>query len=166
MVYLDQVQPARHDTTYRSPVLQLSASLNRAQCNLLFFTPTNQDRLGLAIPRTLLPATLRGRYPFRAPIPVGQGAYYRYIAQKPDKAALASRDAWTYDSSWLPSTGAVTGAIEITAYDAQHHLLSGRFELALTGVYDPRAQSRVLISRRCDLTLTGTFTNVPVTEED
>lgn len=166
VVYLDQAKPARHDTAYQSPVLHLSAKLSRGSYTIYLVTPTSQDEVGLTIPRALMPATLVGRYAFQAPIKPSQGAYYHYLAQKPDKPAPASRDAWAYDSSWLPSTGAVTGAVDITAYDAQHQLLSGRFQLALTGVYDPRALSTEYITRRCDLTLTGTFTNVPVAEED
>lgn len=163
VVYLDQATPARHDTAYQSPRLQLSAKLSRGSYTIFLVSPTSQDEVGLTIPRALMPATLVGRYPFQVP---SQGARYNYLAQKPDKPAPASRDAWAYDSSWLPSTGAVTGAVDITAYDAQHHLLSGRFQLALTGVYDPRALSTELITRRCNLTLTGTFTHVPVVDED
>lgn len=166
VVYLDQAKPARHDTAYQSPPLHLSAKLSRGSYTIYLVTPTSQDEVGLTIPRALMPATLIGRYPFQAPIKPSQGAYYHYLAQKPDKPAPASRDAWAYDSSWLPSTGAVTGAVDITAYDAPHHLLSGRFQLALTGVYDPRARSTEDITRRCDLTLTGTFTHVPVVDED
>ncbi|RZJ93146.1 MAG: hypothetical protein EOO60_05695 [Hymenobacter sp.] len=163
VVYLDQAQPARHDTVYQSAHLQLSAKLNQGRCVIFLVNPTSLDEVGFDIPRAQMPATLVGRYPFYVP---SQGARYSYLAQMPDKPAPASRDAWGYDSSWLPSTGAVSGAVDITAYDAQHHVLSGRFVLALTGVYDPRALSGQYKTRRCDLTLTGTFTNVPVTDGD
>lgn len=158
VVYLDQAKPARHDTVYQTSVLQLSARRSRGNYKIFLVNPTSKDEVGFSIPRAQMPI---GRYPFYVP---SQGTRYSYLAQKPDKPAPASTDAWAYDSSSLPSTGTVSGAVEITAYDDQHHVLSGRFLLALTNVNDPRALKS--ITRRCDLTLEGTFTNVPVTDED
>jgi hypothetical protein len=164
VVYLDQAKPARHDTVYQSPVLQLSAKRGREGYTIYLLTPNTMEEVGLNIPRAQMPANLVGSYPFRAPISRGQAAYYHYLATKTDKPNGGV--ATGYDSSWLPSTGAVTGAVNITAYDAKQHVLSGQFQLVLTGVYDPRALRTERITRRCDLTLEGTFTNVPVTDED
>ena len=101
-----------------------------------------------------------GSYAFRAPVNPGEAPSYGYRVNKSDDPS-GSR-AWSYESWWLPSTGAAAGAIDITAYDAKRHLLSGRFRLALTSTYDPRASSTEFSTRRCDLTLTGAFANVPV----
>jgi len=162
VTYLDQARPARHDTTYRSPALQVSGQLSATDCVILLRPASNQEALVLRIPRAQMPGDLAGSYRFRAPVNPGQVPSYHYQVNMPDKPA--GGNAWTYDSWWLPSTGAVTGAVTLTAYDAPHHLLSGQFQLALTGVYDPRARSTESPSRPCDLTLTGTFTNAPVTD--
>lgn len=162
VAYLDQARPAQHDTTYRSPALQVTSQLSSTECVISLRSASNQERLVFRVPRGQMPADLAGSYRFQAPINPGQAPSYSYGANKPDKPA--GGESWVYNSWWLPSTGAVTGAVTLTAYNAKQHVLSGQFQLALTGVYDPRALSTTFASRRCDLTLTGTFTNAPVAD--
>ncbi|GGG60139.1 hypothetical protein [Hymenobacter glacieicola] len=162
VVYLDQARPARHDTTYQSPILQVASRLSPTEFVLLLHSASRQERLVMSVPRAQMPADLVGSYRFQAPVNRGQAPFYAYGVDKSDRPG--GGESWLYDSWWLPSTGAVTGSLTLTAYNTQQHMLSGQFQLALTGVYDPRARSTDSPSRRCDLTLTGTFTNVPVTD--
>ncbi|MDO7846542.1 hypothetical protein Q5H92_09260 [Hymenobacter sp. M29] len=161
VVYLDQARPARHDTAYRTSALQVTGQLTATELVMSWRPASKQERLVLRIPRAQMPGDLAGTYRFQALINPGQAPSYSYFVNKMDKPD--GGESWVYDSWWLPSTGAVTGAVTLTAYDARQHVLSGQFQLALTGVYDPRARSTDR-SRPCDLTLAGTFANVPVTD--
>lgn len=162
VTYLDQASPARHDTAYQQPALQVEARLSPSSLGIFLQPTTKKESLSLNIPRAQMPGGFVGSYAFRAPVNPGQAPSFDYTVNKPDKPL--GGDSWAYMSWWLPSTGAAAGEVEITSYDAKRHLLGGRFRLALTSVHDPRALNSEFRPRRCDLTLTGTFANVPVTE--
>lgn len=162
VTYLDQASPARHDTAYQSPALQIKAELSPKSCAIYLQPATNKESLVLSIPRAQMSAGLIGSYAFRGPVNPSAAPSYGYRVNTSDDPSGSK--TWSYENWWLPSTGAVAGAVDLTAYDAKRHLLSGHFRLALTGTYDPRASSNEFSTRRCDLTLTGTFANVPVAD--
>lgn len=162
VVYLDQAKPARHDTTYQAPALQATAKLDAKSCVVFLQAATGKAGLAFGIPRAQLTPGFVGSYAFRAPINPSQGPNYRYWVNAANDPS--GSNSWVYESWWLTSTGAATGTLDITAYDTKRQLLSGRFKLALTGTYDPRASSTEFSTRRCDLTLAGTFANVLVAD--
>jgi hypothetical protein len=66
------------------------------------------------------------------------------------------RSSWVFGSLIHYPIGSLT----ITAYDAQRKLLSGRFTATMANTSDPMETDNAPISRRCDLSLSGTFTDL------
>lgn len=54
----------------------------------------------------------------------------------------------------------MVGKVVVTAYDSQRRLLTGSFEMALDGVYDPRESYPAPIPLLCNVKVMGKFENL------
>jgi hypothetical protein len=60
----------------------------------------------------------------------------------------------------------LTGSYQITAYDASHQLISGRYDLVIKEASDPYAPAEERFNpKKIDITISGTFKNVPVKKQ-
>lgn len=153
IVYQDNGQ--HRDTTFQAP--QLKGYVTQAAQSLAVGVEptTGTEGIGFTLDRTKLPATLTGTYTLKSLRDRTLDADVTYYYDLPE-----SRGGGTiiYPSSMQY----VTGSFAINSYDAKRQLLSGTYTATLTGASDPTAAYMTFPKRKCDITVTGTFTNMPL----
>lgn len=116
------------------------------------------EGLSFRVARAQLTAAMVGTYGYKTKLDRTPPTDFTYTVQPSDYVAAGSNTLWAYwDYQYVP-----TGAFTFTAYDAPRRLLSGRFAATWPNVHDPLAASTVYPPRWGDITLDGTFVNVPI----
>lgn len=153
IVYQDNGQ--HRDTTFQAKQLQGFVT-QTAQSLFVGVQPTTTtEGINFTLDRTKLPVALTGTYTLKTIRDRTLDADLTYYYDLPE-----SRGGGTilYPSSMQH----ITGNLTISSYDAKRQLLSGTYTATLTGASDPTVAYGTFPKRSCDITVTGTFTNVPV----
>ncbi|MBC5991789.1 hypothetical protein [Pontibacter cellulosilyticus] len=134
------------------------ASLDTERLVASFIIPSHigRDAIAFSINKPQVAAGYVGTYALKSlPDPATGAVDVRYSYRK---------DGNTY-SVYLSSSSTMEGHFTITAYDAKHKLISGNYEMKMRRAFDPKASEVSLENtRRCDITIQGTFTNVKITQ--
>jgi len=156
VTYLDATSPSRFDSIFKSPVLEPFVWQNANDFTVFVTRPPDHETLAFSFARAKLPANPVGTYRFKTVLNATPDVDFAYRIVY-DRRRPGSTSWWVYDGSSIP-----TGSFTITAYDAAHRLVSGRFEVNISDVSDPFALSNTSPNRRCRINFEGTFTNAPV----
>ncbi|TGD77812.1 hypothetical protein [Hymenobacter wooponensis] len=153
IIYQDNGQ--HRDTTFQAKQLEAYVTQSAQSLSVGVQPATTTEGINFALDRTKLPATLTGSYTLRTIGNRTLDADVNYYYDLPE-----SRGGGTviYPSSMQY----VTGSFAISSYDAKRQLLSGTYTATLTGASDPTVAYSTFPKRKCDITVTGTFTNVPL----
>ena len=154
VTYLDTASPSRLDSTFKSPVLKPFAWRRGTNFTIFLEPTTDRETVAFGLVRANLPANLVGTYTLKTKLDATKDADFSYRINTPNSPGYAS----LYDKTIYTPMGSLT----ITAYDATHQVVSGRFTVELTNVSDPFGPVYQSIKRRCNLALQGTFTNAPI----
>jgi hypothetical protein len=145
------------DTTFQAPQLKGFVTQTAEGLSVGTDLATGTEGIGFELNRLKLPATLTGTYTLKTLRDRTLEADVIYYYKLPE-----SRGGGTilYPSSMQH----VTGNLVISRYDAKRQLLSGTYTatLTLTGASDPTVAYGTFPKRSCDITVTGTFSNVPL----
>ncbi|MBJ6143943.1 hypothetical protein [Hymenobacter sp. BT559] len=155
VTYSDTASPSRLDSTFKAPVLKAFAQQNANYFTVFVQRPPNREAISFSFVRAKLPANLVGTYTFKTKQDDGPDVDFAYRIEITDRRGSSN---WVYDRLIYSPTGSLI----VTAYDAKHRLVSGRFEVNVPNASDPFALYSTDIPRRCNLSLQGTFTNAPV----
>ncbi|MBC6991926.1 hypothetical protein [Hymenobacter sp. BT491] len=153
IVYQDNGQ--HRDTTFQAPQLKGFVTQTAESLAVGVEPTTNTEGIGFELDRTKLSATLTGTYTLKTLRDRTLDADVSYYYDLPESLGGGTV---IYPSSMQH----VTGSFAISSYDAKRQLLSGTYTATLTGASDPHVAYSTFPKRRCDITVTGTFTNVPV----
>jgi hypothetical protein len=156
VTYLDATSPIQVDSTFKTPVLKAFVQQNANDFTVFVERPPNREIIAFSFTRAKLPANPVGTYRFKTVLDGTPDVDFAYRIVY-DKRRPGSTSWWVYDKSSIP-----TGSFTITAYDAAHRLVSGRFEVNISDASDPFALSNTYPNRRCSMSFEGTFTNAPV----
>lgn len=151
IVYQDNGQ--HRDTTFQAK--QLGAYITQTPQSLsVSVRPTaTTEGISFALDRTKLPATLAGTYTLKTLRDPALEADVSYFYALPESQGGGTV---IYPSSMQH----ITGSFVISSYDAKRQLLSGTYTATLTGASDPTVKYSTFPKRKCDITISGTFTNV------
>jgi hypothetical protein len=155
VTYSDTASPSRLDSTFKAPVLKAFAQQNANYFTVFVQRPPNREAISFSFVRAKLPANLVGTYTFKTKQDDAPDVDFAYRIEITDRRGSSN---WVYDRLIYSPTGSLI----VTAYDAKHRLVSGRFEVNVPNASDPFALYSTDIPRRCNLSLQGTFTNAPV----
>ncbi|TGE09481.1 hypothetical protein [Hymenobacter fodinae] len=157
IVYQDNGQ--HRDTTFQAPQLKGSVAQTAQSLSVGVGPTTGTEGMGFALDRAKLPATLTGTYTLKTLRDRTLDADVTYYYDLPE-----SRGGGTilYPSSMQH----VSGSFTISSYDAKRQLLSGTYTATLTESNDPTVAYSTFPKRKCDITITGTFANVPLKQVD
>lgn len=155
LTYLDTTGPSQLDSTFKSPVLKTFVRQNANYFTVFVQRPPEREAISFSFVRAKLPANLVGTYTFKTKQNDAPEVDVAYRIEIADRRGSSN---WVYDRLIYSPTGSFT----ITAYDAKHRLVSGRFEVNIPNASDPFALYSTYVPRRCNLSLQGTFSNAPV----
>lgn len=153
MVYHDNGQ--HRDTTFQASQVKGYVTQTAQGLSVGAEPIAGTEGIGFALNRTKLPATLTGTYTLKTLRDQTLDADVTYYYDLPE-----SRGGGTilYPSSMQH----VTGSLTISSYDAKRQLLSGTYTATLTGANDPTVAYSTFPKRKCDITVTGTFADMPL----
>lgn len=153
IVYQDNGQ--HRDTTFQAA--QSKAYVTQtAQSLVVGVNPaTSSESISFELSRPKLPAALTGTYTLQTLRDQTLDAASTYQYRQPESLGGGTI---IYPSSMQH----VTGNFVISGYDAKRQLLSGTYTATLTGASDPTVAYGTFPKRKCDITVSGTFTNIPV----
>ncbi|MBC6699901.1 hypothetical protein [Hymenobacter sp. BT190] len=153
IVYQDNGQ--RRDTTFQAAQLKAYVTQTAQSLSMGAEPITGTEGIGFEMERTKLPAALTGTYTLKTlrdrTLDAGVNYYY-------DQPESLGGGTIIYPSGMQH----VTGNLIISSYDAKRQLLSGSYTATLTGAKDPTVAYMTFPKRKCDIVVTGTFTNIPV----
>jgi|GEM_PF-4827308 len=155
LVYQNSATEMRAE--YENTSLNYAAEESGTQLRLSFFTnyPAGSDGISFQIPVSRLVPGRLGVYTLGSLPNPSTGA-----AQLDYRFAVSNTRTAIYQSG----TTRVEGSLEITAYNAAKKTISGTYTVRLPDVFDP-FDTAMIPARRCTFTITGTFANVPVTQQ-
>jgi hypothetical protein len=141
--------------SYTQQSMRLTGKLDATALLLGFNVPEGSDFIGFSIPVSALSASLPGSYRLQDP-------------QHSAGAVVETRYTYTILNAsgtfksrlFFSNANAMVGKVVITAYDSQRRLLTGSFEMAMDGVYDPRDSAPAPTPSLCNVKVTGTFENL------
>lgn len=151
IVYQDNGQ--RRDTTFQDAQLKGYATLTAQHLSVGAEPTTGTEGIGFELARTKLPAALTGTYTLKTLRDQTLDAAVSYYYDQPESLGGGTI---LYASSMQHMTGSFT----ISSYDAKRQLLSGTYTATLAGASDPTVAYMTFPKRQCNITVTGTFTNV------
>ncbi|QJX46643.1 hypothetical protein HMJ29_06705 [Hymenobacter taeanensis] len=147
------------DTTFQAQQLKAYVNQNAQSISMGIAPATGTEGIGFTLDRAKLPATLTGTYTLKTLRDRTLDADVSYYYDLPE-----SRGGGTliYPSSMQH----VTGSFIISSYDVKRQLLSGTYTATLTGASDPTVAYGTYPKRKCNITVTGTYVNVPLKQVD
>jgi hypothetical protein len=153
IVYEDNGQ--HRDTTFQAPQLKGYVTQSAQSLAVGVGPTTGTEGIGFVLDRAKLPATLTGTYTLKTLRDRTLDADVTYYYDLPE-----SRGGGTiiYPSSMQY----VSGSFTISSYDAKRQMLSGTYTATLTSASDPTVSYSTFPKRKCNITTTGTFTNMPL----
>lgn len=153
IVYQDNGQ--HRDTTFQAKQLKGFVTQTAEGLSVGADLATGTEGIGFELNRLKLPATLTGTYTLKTLRDRTLDADVIYYYKLPE-----SRGGGTilYPSNMQH----VTGNLIISRYDAKRQLLSGTYTATLTGASDLTVAYGTFPKRSCDITVTGTFSDVPL----
>lgn len=147
-----------HDThetkaaTYETKDLQTAFVIENDQLTL--FLDSGTDGVSFEIEEDKLTSGYVGEYSLKSlPNPDNGDANTTYFYKNSAPSG----------SAYFGQANFINGSVEITNYNEKHKLISGTFELTMQDVPDPTITYPTPNSRRCDVTVTGTFENAKLT---
>lgn len=150
----------RRDTTYPAQTLGTYAGQNAQTLTVGVHAKALNEGIRFALDRARLPAALSGTYTLRtAQEFLTRDADLTYYFDVPP-----ARGGGT--SFYLSNSQTLTGSFTIAAYDANRQLLSGTYTTTLVNAPDPRAPAFSTARRRCDIIISGSFTDIPLKQVD
>ncbi|GAB3299345.1 hypothetical protein [Hymenobacter tenuis] len=153
IVYQDNGQ--RRDTTFQAKQLKAYATLS-AQSLVVGVQPiTTTEGIGFILERSTVPASLTKVYTLQTLSNRTLDADVTYFQDLPESLGGAT-------IMYFSSMQHITGNLTISRYDATRQLVSGTYSATLTGSNDPVISYITFPKRKCDITITGSFTNVPL----
>lgn len=155
ITYLDTASPSQLDSTFTSSALKPFIQQNATYFTVFVQRLPDRETVSFSFLRAKLPANPVGTYRFKTKLDATPDVDVAYHIEVADRRGSNN---WVYDRLIYSPMGSLT----ITAYDAKHRLVSGRFEVNIPNASDPLALYSVYPMRRCNLSLQGTFTNAPV----
>ncbi|MCA8832467.1 hypothetical protein [Hymenobacter pini] len=153
IVYQDNGQ--RRDTTFQAAQLAASATQSAQSLSVGVAPATTAEGIRFTLDRTKLPTTFTGAYTLQTLRDRTLDAETRFYYDLPESLGGGTV---IYPSSMQH----VTGSFVISSYDAKRQLLSGTYTATLTGASDPTVAYSTFPKRKCDITVSGTFANIPV----
>ncbi|MET4107280.1 hypothetical protein [Hymenobacter sp. UYP22] len=153
IVYQDNGQ--RRDTTFQAAQLVASATQSTHSLSVGVAPATTAEGIRFTLDRTKLPATFSGTYTLQTLRDRTLDAETRFYYDLPERLGGGTV---IYPSGMQH----VTGNFVISGYDAKRQLLSGTYTTTLTGANDPTVAYSTFPKRKCDITVSGTFANIPV----
>lgn len=142
------------DTVYAALLLRAVAGQDANELNISIGTTKPDENVNFRIERSRIKPGTAGTYSLKTAQSPGQGdASVTYYCQSGSGGYL-----------YFSTANRLTGSLTVTGYDAARKLLSGRYTVELPDASDPTAAPTTFPKQRCNITLTGTFDNVLVTE--
>ncbi|SNC76633.1 hypothetical protein SAMN06265337_3485 [Hymenobacter gelipurpurascens] len=157
IVYQDNGQ--RRDTTFQAKQLEEFVSQTTQSLVVGVQPTTTTEGINFTFDRTKLPAALTGTYTLKTLRDRALDADLTYYYDLPE-----SRGGGTI--LYFSSIQHISGSFSISSYDAKRQLLSGTYTATLTGASDPTVAYSTFPKRACNITVTGTFANVPLKQVD
>ncbi|WP_018478033.1 hypothetical protein [Pontibacter roseus] len=140
--------------TYTLGAFESHLVLENGKLELAFSpaAPTGKDALVFKIKSTDIPSGYVGKYSVKSLPETEAGkaetTYYHYLGTGGGSALMSGGNT-------------MAGEVEITAFDTQNQLASGKFEITMPDAYDPtRYNPNLDDARKCDITVTGFFKNL------
>lgn len=145
----------RRDTTFQ--VQQLEAYANQDAQNLAIgvHPAATTEGIGFVLNRVKLSATLTGTYTLNTLRDRTRDADVTYYYDLPESLGGGT-------ILYFNNAQHLTGNLTITGYDTKRQLLNGTYTTTLEGASDPTVPYTTFPKRKCDITITGTFTNIPL----
>ncbi|RSK43750.1 hypothetical protein [Hymenobacter rigui] len=153
IVYQDNGQ--HRDTTFQAAQLKAFVTQTAQSLTVGVQPATTTEGISFELDRTKLPAALAGTYTLQTLRDKTLDAASSYYYDLPESLGGGTV---IYPSSMQH----VTGSFVISGYDAKRQLLSGTYTATLTGASDPTVAYSTFPKRKCDITVSGTFANIPV----
>ncbi|MDU0370652.1 hypothetical protein ACFPAF_09635 [Hymenobacter endophyticus] len=153
VVYQDNGQ--HRDTTFQAAQLKAFVTQTAQSLAVGVEPTTTTEGISFEVDRTKLPAALTGTYTLQTLRDKTLDAETRFYYDLPESLGGGTV---IYPSSMQH----VTGSFVISSYDAKRQLLSGTYTATLTGASDPTVAYSTFPKRKCDITVSGTFANIPV----
>lgn len=153
IVYHDNGQ--HRDTTFQAQQLEAYANQDAQQLAIGVHPATTTEGVGFVLDRAKLPTSLTGTYTLKTLRDRTRDADVTYYYDLPESLGGGT-------ILYFSNMQHLTGNLTITRYDAKRHLLSGTYTTTLEGSNDPVVQYSTFPKRKCDITITGTFTNIPL----
>lgn len=153
IIYQDNGQ--RRDTTFQAKQLEAFVTQSAQSLSVGVGPTSSTEGIDFALDRTKLPVTLTGSYTLKTIGNRTLDADVNYYYKQP---ASLGTGTIIYPSSMQY----LSGSLVISSYDAKRQLLSGTYTATLTGASDPHVAYSTFPKRKCDITVTGTFANVPL----
>lgn len=145
-----------NDLTYSQKSMTGTGKLDAGELLLAFDVPEGNDYISFIIPQAALTSGFKGTYELldrqRSPSKIVDTRYVYTLRNIPG----------TYSSTiYQSNTNTMQGQVTITSYDAQRHLLSGSYVMAIENLDDPTYHRPFSNTEmRCNLKVEGTFTNL------
>jgi hypothetical protein len=154
---------ARLDTTFQTKAVRAFAAQSTKELKVGVSALPSSEGINFTFDRTQLTPDLVGTYPLKTITTVnGAPTNAAFVSYFYDLRPTNGTGTYLY----LSSTAKVSGTFTITAYDVRRKLLSGQYEAVFTRTKDPNSPVRDTDSwYKCDITVKGSFDNVPLTEE-
>jgi hypothetical protein len=153
IVYDDNEQ--HRDTTFQAQHLKMYASQNAESLTIGVHPATSTEGISFTLDRDKLPAALTGTYTLKT---LRDGTLDANVAYYYDLPASLGGGTILYASN----VQHITGSLTITGYDAKRQLLDGTYTTTLEDSSDPTVKYSTFPKWECNITISGTFTNVPL----
>lgn len=142
--------------SYSKSSTESSISYDNEHLSASFGVPSHvgKDHISFVIHKSGLKNNFIGGYTLQSlPAPADGDAFIMYsYRQDTGTNAIIDSDMAT-----------IQGHFTVSAYDAKHQLISGTYEVKMVNVIDPANYDITQTNfRKCDITVTGRFTNVKV----
>ncbi|GAB3826504.1 hypothetical protein [Hymenobacter jeollabukensis] len=144
--------------SYAPADVKASGRLTADQLLLSFEPEAGQDAVSFTLPIARLTAGLTGTYALQSlPTPASAIAQVAYTFTANRSAAGSNGRLFLSNANYMD------GQVVITAYDQQRRLLSGSYTLKMNDIIDPFSSAMSSPpALRCNLTLNGSFENLPL----
>lgn len=153
ILYLDNDQ--RIDTTYTTPELKAQITQYADNLSISISPVNNNEKVFFLIDRKRMSAELTGTYTLKTLLDENLDSEVRYFYVQPDSLGGGT-------IIYPGNTQHVKGSFTISSYDSRRKILSGIFSATMAGTNDPTVSYFAYPKRKCDITVTGIFNNIPV----
>ncbi|TGE27711.1 hypothetical protein [Hymenobacter metallicola] len=158
IVYADNGQ--RRDTVFQAKQVVATSIQNKTDFYVRVAPATSSETVSFILDRTKIKASLVGSYTLKNmknfDVQDADVTYSYRLAENLGGGTVL----------FFSKGQNLTGNLIITAYDAKRQLLSGSYDVIMPGNYDPTVAYSSFPKRRCDITLRGSFTNIPLKTEE